>query len=86
MLWTPRDLPEECTGENGSRQWIIHVYLCYPTGFNGYLGDLLYDSKEFSQLTDREIMRERAKQIAADPERDRKWNELQAAAVRTRKG
>lgn len=75
MLWTTGELPEERRGEDGSRQWIIRVYLRYPTGHEGYLGDLLYDGKEFTQLTDRETMLERAKQIAADPERMRKWNE-----------
>jgi hypothetical protein len=40
MLWTTGGLPQERVGDDGSRQWIIRVYLRYPTGFEGYLGDL----------------------------------------------
>jgi hypothetical protein len=31
------------------------------------LGDLLYDGERFTELTDVELMRERVRQIAADP-------------------
>jgi hypothetical protein len=82
MLWTTGGLPEERVGEDGSRHWIIRVYLRYPTGFDGYLGDLLYDGKQFTELTDRELMRQRAKAIAADPEGIRQWNELRASTPR----
>jgi hypothetical protein len=75
MLWTTEGVPEERRAEDGSCQWMIRVYLRYPTGHEGYLGDLLYDGKQFAELTDREIMRERAKTIAADPERTRQGNE-----------
>ena len=80
MLWTVAGIREE-RGDDGSRRWIIAVNLRYPTGFEGYLGDLLYDGTRFSERTDLELMRERAMQIAADPERDRKWDELRASAV-----
>src|SRR5688500_5223901 len=42
MLWTVGGIKEE-KGEDGSRRWIIAVYLRYPTGHEGYVGDLLYD-------------------------------------------
>jgi hypothetical protein len=81
MLWTTGGIPEERIQDDGSRCWVIQVYLRYPTGHEGYLGDLLYDGKMFTQLTDREVMRQRAKQIAADPERMRKWNEYRASTL-----
>jgi len=56
------------------RVWIITVTLRYTTGHEGYIGDLLYDGEEFSFLTPPEVRKERARQIAADPERVRKWN------------
>jgi hypothetical protein len=85
MLWTVAGIREE-RGDDGLRRWIIAVNLRYPTGFEGYLGDLLYDGTRFSERTDLELMRERAIQIAADPERDRKWNELRASAVPSGEG
>lgn len=85
MLWTTGGLREE-PGKNGSRRWIIPVYLRYPTGHEGYLGDLLYDGKQFTELTDREIMRERAKQIAADPDRIRKWDEYRSSTLPAAEG
>lgn len=64
MLWTTGGLPEECHAENGARQWLVHIFLRYPMGQEGYLGDLLYDGNQFSELTTRQIMSERAKVIA----------------------
>ena len=81
MLWTVAGICEE-RGDDGSRRWIIAINLRYPTGFEGYLGDLLYDGTRFTELTDRELMRERARQIAADPEGVREWNEYRAATLR----
>jgi hypothetical protein len=69
-------------GSDGSRRWIIAVNLRYPTGFEGYLGDLVYDGAQITELTDLELMRERARQIAADPEGIRQWNEYRASALR----
>ncbi len=46
-----------------------------PPGFEGYLGDLLYDGTRFTELTDLELMQERGRQIAADPEGRRQWDE-----------
>jgi hypothetical protein len=74
MLWTVAGIREE-KGADGSRRWIIPIHLRYPTGFEGYLGDLLYDGARFAELTDRGLMQKRAEQIAADPERERKWHE-----------
>src|SRR5205814_6154192 len=59
MLWTVAGIREE-KGDDGSRRWIIAVHLRYPTGFEGYLGDLLYDGEKITELTDLELMRERA--------------------------
>jgi len=58
---------------------MIRVYLRYPTGHEGYVGDLHYDGKKFTELTDRETMRERSRLIAADPKGIREWNEYRAA-------
>jgi hypothetical protein len=63
-LWTVGEIKEE-KAENGRRRWIIAVYLRYPTGFEGYLGDLLYNGKHITELTDRNIMRARARRIEA---------------------
>ena len=84
MLWTVAGIREE-KGDDGSRRWIIAVNLRFPTGFEGYLGDLLYDGTRFTELTDLELMRERGRQIAADPEGIRKWNEYQTATLRSGK-
>src|SRR5262249_32196726 len=32
----------------GGRRWLIAVTLRYPTGYEAYYGDLLYDGKDFS--------------------------------------
>jgi hypothetical protein len=85
MFWTVAGIREE-KAEDGSRRWIIAVNLRYPTGFEGYLGDLLYDGERFTELTDVEVMWERGRQIADDPERERMWNELQASAVPSEEG
>jgi hypothetical protein len=79
-LWTVGGIKEE-SGTDGSRKWIIAVYLRYPTGHEGYLGDLLYDGKVITEITDREVMRQRSKKIAADPERLRKWNDYRASTL-----
>jgi hypothetical protein len=66
--------------------WIFTVTLRYPTGFEGYVGDLLYDGENFTFLTEQSLMDERVRQIAANPERDRKWNEYRASTLRAGKG
>ncbi len=80
LLWTVAGIREE-KGADGARRWIIAVHLRYPTGHEGYLGDLLYDGTKITELTDVELMRERGWQIAADPERERKWHEYRASAL-----
>lgn len=65
--------------------WILTVTLRYPTGHEGYVGDLLYDGENFTLLTEQSVMDERARQIAADPERARKWNEFRAATLQAGK-
>ncbi len=62
--------------------WIITVTLRFDAGNEGYIGDLLYDGEEFTFLTPPEIRKERAKQIADDPEAIRKWNEYRDSALR----
>ena len=78
MLWTVADIREE-KGEDGSRRWIIAVHLRYPTGHEGYLGDLLFDGERITELTDLELMRQRRREIAADPARQREWEAYRAA-------
>jgi hypothetical protein len=80
MLWTVAGIREEKT-DGGSRRWIIAVHLRYPTGFEGYLGDLLYDGSRITELTDLGVMQERARQIAADPEGIRQWDEYRASTL-----
>jgi hypothetical protein len=80
MLWTVAGIREE-RGEGGAHRWVIAVNLRYPTGFEGYLGDLGYDGQRFTELTDLGLMRERARQIAADPEGQRQWDEYRASTL-----
>lgn len=80
MLWTVAGIREEKAGDS-PRRWIVAVNLRYPTGFEGYLGDLLVDGERITELTDLETMRERARQIAAEPEGIRQWNEYQASMI-----
>jgi hypothetical protein len=84
MLWTVAGIKEE-KGEDGSRQWIIAVHVRYPIGHEGYLGDLLYDGKRITELTDLELMRERGRQIAADSALEREWNEYRRSSMPTGK-
>jgi len=68
------------------RVWIITVTLRYTTGHEGYIGDLIYDGEEFCFLTPPGVRKERARQIAVDPERMRKWNDYRAATLPAGKG
>lgn len=67
--------------DGGARRWVITVTLRYPTGHEGYVGDLLYDGKEFTFLTPAGVIDERVRQIGEDPERMRKWNEYRSSAL-----
>jgi hypothetical protein len=69
----------------GIRVWIITVTLRYTTGFGGYVGDLVYDGEKFTFLTEQSVIDERVRQIAADPEGTRQWNEYRASTLRPRK-
>ena len=69
----------------GFRVWIITVILRYATGLGGYVGDLLYDGEKFTFLTEQSVIDERVRQIAADPEGIRQWNEYRASTLRPRK-
>lgn len=66
----------------GIRVWIITVTLRYTTGFEGYVGDLLYDGENFTFLTEQSVMDERVRRISADPEGIRQWNEYRASTRR----
>jgi hypothetical protein len=70
----------------GFEFWIITVTLRYPTGHEGYVGDLLYDGEEFTFLTEQAVMDERIHKIAEDPERARKWNEYRASTLHSGRG
>jgi hypothetical protein len=63
------------TSIKGIPVWIITVTLRYTTGFGGYVGDLLYDGELFTFLTEQSVIDERVRQLAADPEGLRQWNE-----------
>ena len=84
MFWTVAGIREE-RGDDSTRRWIIAVHLRYPTGHEGYLGDLAYDGTKIAELTDLALMQERAKKIADDPERERKWHDYQASTLQPRK-
>jgi hypothetical protein len=83
-LLVPTGIREE--RHQGLRRWIITVTLRYPTGFEGEIGDLLYDGREFTFLTPREVREERARQIAQDPEQIRLWNEYRASSLQAGEG
>jgi hypothetical protein len=83
-LLVPTGIREE--RDQGLRRWIIAVALRYPTGFEGEIGDLLYDGHEFSFLTPPEVREERARQIAEDPEQIRLWNEYRASSLQAGEG
>jgi hypothetical protein len=78
-LLVPTSIREE--REQGSRRWIMTVTLRYPTGFEGEIGDLLYDGQDFTFLTPPEVRKERARKIADDPEGIRQWNEYRASTL-----
>jgi hypothetical protein len=66
----------------GTQVWIITVTLRYTTGHEGYVGDLLYDGNAFTFLTEQSVIDDRVRQIAADPEGNRQWNEYRASTLR----
>jgi hypothetical protein len=70
----------------GLQVWIITVTLRFTTGHEGYIGDLHYDGEEFTFLTEQPVMDERARKIADDPERLRKWNEYRASTLHASQG
>lgn len=69
----------------GIRVWIMTVSMRNATGFGGYVGDLLYDGEKFTFLTEPSVIDERVRQVAADPEGLRQWNEYRASTLRPRK-
>lgn len=65
----------------GLRVWIISVTLRFAEEHEGYVGDLLYDGREFMFLTPQSVIDERARLIAEDPDALRKWNEYRASTL-----
>jgi hypothetical protein len=61
--------------------WIITVTLRYPTGHEGYVGDLLCDGETFTFLTEPAVIEERVQKIADDPEGLRQWDEYRASTL-----
>jgi len=84
-LLVATDVREERSGE-GPPRWVIAFVLRYPLGHEGYVGDLLYDGKEFTFLTPPEVIEQRVKEIAADPERQRQWDAYRASTPPPGKG
>lgn len=82
-LLVATDVREEVV--DGATRWIFEVTLRYPTGFGGYVGDLLYDGKRFAMLTDEAVLDERCRQIAADPRGIEEWERFCAANSRSGK-
>jgi hypothetical protein len=74
------------TRVRGFRVWIIAVTLRYTTGHQGYIGDLLFDGHTFTFLTPPEVRRERARAMAADPQRTSMWHEHRASTLPAGKG
>jgi hypothetical protein len=70
----------------GGRPWLITVTLRYPTGYETYYGDLLYDGKDFSFLRPPDARRERERAIAEDPARLRQWHESRNPSLRSAEG
>jgi hypothetical protein len=66
--------------------WIITVTLRYPTGHEGYVGDLLYDGETFTFLTEQAVIEERVRKIVEDPESTREWNERRGSALHPGRG
>ena len=63
-LWTAGE-PRRQPGP--AERWIVPIVLCYPDGFEGRLGEMAWDeqSQEFTILTERTVLSERARTVAA---------------------
>jgi hypothetical protein len=83
-LLVPTDVREGPSTHPGT--WVITVTLRYPTGHEGEVGELLYDGKDFTVLTPRDVWKARVKKIAEDPERQRKWDEYRASTLQAGEG
>jgi hypothetical protein len=65
----------------GMPVWVIAVTLRFDKGYEGYIGDLLYDGEVFTFLTEQAVMDKRARKVAENPEGLRKWNEYRASTL-----
>ena len=70
----------------GMPVWIITVTLRFDKGVEDYIGDLLYDGEAFTFLTEPSVMDDRARKIANEPERLRRWNEYRRSALHAGEG
>ena len=80
-LWTA-GLPR---WNDAEQRWTIPVILRYPTGHEAELGQLAFDGKEFTPLTERPVMDERARTLSEDPAFQRAWHEQFGPPVSPRK-
>lgn len=55
--------------------WVVPIRVHYPTGRDCEIGQLAYDGREFTPLTDRAVMAEVVRKIEADLEFQRQWHE-----------
>jgi hypothetical protein len=65
----------------GCRMWIITSTLRFDDDDETYYGDLLYDGEGYTFLTEQAVMGERARKLADDPERIRRWNEYRNSTL-----
>jgi hypothetical protein len=63
-LWTAGQ-PRREPGRQG--RWIVPIVLRYPDGYEGTLGEIAFDEqrREFTLLTERAVLSERAREVAA---------------------
>jgi hypothetical protein len=66
-LWTAGERRQE-----SERRWVVPIILRYPDGHEGKLGEMTFDAhrQEFTLLTDRAALAERARIVAlSEPRR-----------------
>ncbi|MFL5340511.1 MAG: hypothetical protein ACJ8F7_10205 [Gemmataceae bacterium] len=77
-LWTA-GLPHRAGG-----QWIVPIFVRYPTGDERRLGEMTFDGTTFTPVTPREEMARLARELEEDPDFLRRWNEQFSTAVPSR--
>ena len=68
-LWTAGEPQRE---PGSATRWIVPIVLGYPDGYEGKLGEMAWDEQrqEFTLLTDKHLLAERARMIAASRHAD----------------